>query len=140
VKRLTRRNSDLANLVKQAQSDAEASAVDDKYKPALFYYLLTQAPRLPQEIGTQATPSVRQHKRPAPVDKDRASAPAAIRSLYDDNFFNDGKTIKETSGRLARDGYHFGYETTKKALQRAQFLRAEGKKGSRKFFQRYPPK
>ena len=64
-------------------------------------------------------------------------APDALKILWQNNFFIKGKSQKEVEEELHKKGYNFG-DATRKALERANFLLPQGKKGDRKFLQKYP--
>ncbi len=130
------RETSLADRAVWAQKTVEGFDVDDKYKPALFYFLLAKGEQRPADSITR--PSSRPRAREARETR-RVSAPAELHSLFETGFFKEGKTIDQVTKRLADSGFHFGYETTNKALQRAKFLRGEGGKRDRKYYQRYPP-
>ncbi len=65
------------------------------------------------------------------------NAPDALKKLWQNKFFKKGKSQKEVEKELHKKGYNFG-DATRKALERANFLLKQGKKGDRKFLQKYP--
>lgn len=65
------------------------------------------------------------------------TAPDALKILWKNRFFSKGKTQKEVEEDLHKRGYNFG-DATRKALERANFLLPQGKRGNRKFIQKYP--
>ncbi|HEX7320330.1 MAG TPA: hypothetical protein VF399_08235 [bacterium] len=65
------------------------------------------------------------------------TAPDALKILWQNKFFIKGKTLNEVEEELHNKGYNFG-DATRKALERADFLLSQGKRGDRKFLQKYP--
>ena len=120
------------------QTFTEKSGLQDKYKPMLFAALLRIGS--PEAPGAEALPVQRRKEIASPPRSGRNSAPSAVRALYAKGLFAQGKKIADVTAALSGEGFHFGYDTTLKALQRAPYLRAEGAKGNRRYFQRYPPK
>ncbi len=125
---------DLSEAAKQAARFAERAEIDEKYKPALFLYALSRRVEPEAEDTTQSPPPT----EPA-ASGGRVKTRDALRELFTSGFFSEGRSIDQVMGQLAALGYHFGYEATKKALQRSSFLRGEGNRSNRVFYQRYPP-
>ncbi len=65
------------------------------------------------------------------------SAPDALQLLWKNKFFLKGKNQKEVEQELHKRGYNFG-DATRKALERSKFLTPTGKRGEKKFIQKYP--
>lgn len=64
------------------------------------------------------------------------TAPDALKILWRDKFFLKAKNQKEIEDELHKRGYNFG-DATRKALESANFLLRQGKRGERKFIQKY---
>jgi hypothetical protein len=65
------------------------------------------------------------------------NAPDALKILWQNKFFKNGKSQKDVEKELHKKGYNFG-DATRKSLERANFLLKQGKWGDRKFLQKYP--
>ena len=126
----------LLEAANRAQRFAEESGVDEKYKPFLFYRVLEV--ELTYKVGEGVVKRGETEHKGSPLGK--ASAPSAIMTLFMEGYFEKGKKVREVVGYLAERGFHFGYNTTKSALRRAEYLQTEGSKGDLVYFQRYPVK
>jgi hypothetical protein len=62
-----------------------------------------------------------------------------IEKLWREGFFVPPKPSKDVITELDRRGFHFGASATQKALQRAPFLRGEGRGLGARYHQRAPP-
>lgn len=65
------------------------------------------------------------------------TAPDALKILWREKFFLKAKNQKEIEDELNKRGYNFG-DATRKALERSDFLLSQGKRGEKKFIQKYP--
>jgi len=131
-----KKQKSLLERAQWAQKVAEESGLDEKYRPALFQVLLTS------ETGSMPAekPGSNRSVQPAKTKRvSRITAPSALGQLYQAGFFAQGRSVQEITSELGRAGYHFGYETTVKALQRAVYLRGEGEVRSRRYYQKFPP-
>ncbi len=63
----------------------------------------------------------------------------AIGQLYEKGFFKSPRTLADTMRQLSEGEYNFGKPSVLMVLQRANFLRRTGAKGSSAFVQKYPP-
>lgn len=63
-------------------------------------------------------------------------APDALKILWQDKFFLKEKSQKDVEDELHKRGYNFG-DATRKALESANFLLRQGKRGEKKFIQKY---
>ena len=64
------------------------------------------------------------------------TAPDALKILWRDKFFLKAKSQKDVEDELHKKGYNFG-DATRKALGSANFLLRQGKRGEKKFLQKY---
>ena len=64
------------------------------------------------------------------------TAPDALKILWRDKFFLKAKSQKDVEDELHKKGYNFG-DATRKALASANFLLRQGKRGEKKFLQKY---
>ena len=69
--------------------------------------------------------------------KTARKAPDALKILWGEKFFLEGKTKKEVEAALHKKGYNFG-DTLRKALESADFLLPQCNGEEKKFIQRYP--
>ncbi len=65
------------------------------------------------------------------------TAPDALKILWKDKFFVNGRSQKEVEDELHKREYNFG-DATRKALERADFLLPQGKRGEKKYIQKHP--
>ncbi len=63
----------------------------------------------------------------------------AIKKLYNEHFFNTGKSLAEIMKRLSDNGINFSVQLISMALFRAKYLTKIGSRGSYKFVQKRPP-
>ena len=133
---MAKKQKGLLEKAQWAEKIVEESGLDEKYRPALFQVLLTSetAPMPAEKPGHHR--SVQPAKTKPAL---RITAPSALGQLYQARFFAQGRSVQEVTSELGRAGYHFGYETTVKALQRAVYLRGEGEVRSRRYYQKFPP-
>ena len=64
------------------------------------------------------------------------TVPDALKILWHDKFFMKEKSQKDVEDELHKRGYNFG-DATRRALERQNFLLRQGKRGERKFIQKY---
>ncbi len=64
------------------------------------------------------------------------TAPDALKILWREKFFLKSKSQKDVEDELHKGGYNFG-DATRKALESANFLLRQGKRGEKKFLQKY---
>jgi hypothetical protein len=64
---------------------------------------------------------------------------AALQFLYRKNFFRDPQTLPEVWNELRKEGFNFGRPAVLMALQAADYLTMNGKRGSYRFVQKFPP-
>jgi hypothetical protein len=64
------------------------------------------------------------------------TAPDALKILWRDKFFMKAKNQKDVESELHKRGYNFG-DATRKALESANFLLRQGKRGERTFIQKH---
>jgi len=134
MKNLSRNN--IRECAKFAQEVANDVEIDEKYRPFLFLHILE---RYDGNIDVTSTPKVAQKEISKRKKNDQKTAPSIIFSLFNEGFFSEGKAISEILDRLRKDGFNFGNDNTRKALQRATYLRGEGNPHNRKYYQRIPP-
>jgi len=65
-------------------------------------------------------------------------APEALKILWSKNFFVESKGRDEIIEELHKNGYNFGYDATRMAIDRAEFLTCIGGRGTKKYLQKYP--
>ena len=133
---MAKKQKGLLEKAQWAEKIVEESGLDEKYRPALFQVLLTSETGL---MPAEKLGSRRSLQPPKPKPASRVTAPSALGQLYQAGFFAQGRSVQEVTSELGRAGYHFGYETTVKALQRAVYLRGEGEVRSRRYYQKFPP-
>ncbi len=66
------------------------------------------------------------------------TASDALKILWKTGFFLEPKTLSEIKKKLHKNGYNFLLDLLNKALNNANFLTKNGKRGSYTYTQKYP--
>ena len=78
-------------------------------------------------------------KSTKPKLKNTPTATSAIRSLYQNGFFKSKRKMIDIKSTLSSKGMNFVTGHIAQALDRANYLKQEGKRGKFTYIQKYPP-
>lgn len=62
-----------------------------------------------------------------------------IKEIYFKNYFENSRTLHDVEQQIKSKKFNFNVATISKALDRAKYLKREGKRGSYSYIQKTPP-